>query len=560
MELSKVALLYIILLSLGLQDAPLAAAEPAHIFYLIHTNKLDMALDHYQEYHNRFGRHDTEFLQQLGLSVLELGAKSYDAETLLMTLFGAGIAMNERTLPILIRAVEYPNPQLQLLALNFLARCQHDDADRSLLVALRSNSLVIRLEAAHQIAKKKHSQATQLIQSLMSKVDEELLPLFPQLYALIENPDAIRILRRLLSHHSEDVRIAAILSCAKTGRDDLLPKIKALATHASYAQQEACAAAFGNFNDDTAIPFLERFANSQIPEVRVAALKSLDALGANQYRDEIKRLALGGDLFAIIALGDIHGSQEALWQLAQSKNNQISLNAVVGLLKQCDPRSQKFLNSILIQDSRDLAFIKNVSPGKSLSCWKAVPSARQNCDDYSIDLELSQSFRESLLIEAMNLPEENFFQIAAAIFDQQQNDLVPTAIELLEQLKTDRSVQFLKSYQQRAGAPLIRNYCNLALYRLQEEGPYAANLRKWVLQQADAPLIQLRPLVPWEVDSTISNYLITPHETSRLLVESYEAFAQRQDDEGINALLNAVRNGNSKNKYALAGLLMRASL
>jgi len=558
-ELSKVALLAALSVNI-FSFAEFAAEEPAHIFYLIHTNKLDMALDHYQDYHKRFGRHDTEFLQQLGLSVLELGAKSYDSETLLMTLFGAGIAMNERTLPILMRAVEFPNPQLQLIALNFLARCQHDEADRSVLLALKSNNLLIRLEAAHQIAKNKHPHAAQLVESLMSKVDEELLPLFPQLYALIGNADAIRILRRLLAHHSEDVRLSAILSCAKTGRDDLLPKIKALSMHASYAQQEACAAAFGNFNDETTIPFLERFAQCKIPQVRLAALISLEALGANQSRDEIKRMALQGDVFAITALGDIPGTQETLWQLAQSKNNQISLNAVIGLLKQCDPRAQKFLNAILIQDSRDLAFVKNVSAGKSLSCWKALPSARQNYDDFSIDLELSQSFRESLLAEAVNLPEDNFFQIAAAVFDQQQNDLVPTVIELMEQLHTERAVNFLKSYQQRAGAPLIRNYCNLALYRLQEEGPYAENLRKWVALQADAPLIQLRPLVPWEVDSTVASYQITPHETSRLLVDSYEAFAQRQDDEGINALLNAVRFGNSKNKYALAGLLMRASL
>lgn len=559
MELFKIAF-SALACALSIQGTQLHADEPAHIFYLIHTNKLDTALDHYQHYLAHYGRHDTEFLQQLGLSVLELGAKSYDEEALLMAMFGAGIAMNEKAMPILMRGVEMPNPKIQLIALNFLARCHHDDADRCLLTALKSNSLLVRLEAAHQIAQKKYPQAAYLIESLMNKVDKELLPLFPQLFASIGNADALRILRRLLAHPREDVRIEAILSCAKSGRDDLLIKIKALAMHASYVQQEACAFAFGKFRDDSTIPILEKFAQSHIPQVSLAALYALNSFGVMSAQAEIKNLALNGDLFAIAALGGMHGTQETLWQLAQSKNSQISLNAAIGLLKQADVRCQQFLEGILIRDSRDIAFTKIVSQGKSLSYWRSVPSARQNYEDQSLDLELSQNLRETLLMAAAELPEETFFQIVSSVFDRQQNDLVPCAIVLLEQLRSEKSIAFLKKYQQSAGAPLIRNYCNLSLYRMQAEGPYAENLRRWIALQTDAQLIQLRPYIPWEVDNSINNYQITPHETSRLLVETFEAFAQRQDDAGINALLHAVRFGNSKNKYALSGLLMRASL
>lgn len=542
----------------------LVAAEPTdfpvHIFYLIHTKKFDKALEHYQDYFDRFGRHDTEFLQQFGLSILEQGAKSYDPEIQLMTLFGAGIAMNEKALPILIRGIEVSHPQLQLIALSSLARSQNDAADSCLLSALRSNNLLVRLEAAHQIALKKHRQATHFVESLMGKVDDELLPLFPQLFAAIGNADALRILKKLLAHSSEEVRIEAIISSAKAGRDDLLPKIKILANQHSYGQQEACACAFGLLKDESAIPFLKNFAMSPIPQVRLAALQALYRLGITQAQDGIKDLAFKGDLFAVVALGEMPNNQDALAQLAQSQNFQVRINAVIGLLKQSDPRCQPFLDAILIRDSRDLAFKKITSPGKALFCWKAMPSARQNYEDFSLDSELSQHFRESILSEAASLPEDCFYQVVGSIFDKQQNDLVPAAIALLEEQHTERSILFLKSYQQLAGAPLIRNYCNLALYRMHEEGPYGENLRRWVEQQANEQIIQLRPFIPWEVDSSLANYKIMPHETSRLLIEAFEAFAQRQDDAGINALLNAVRTGSSKNKYALAGLLMRASL
>jgi hypothetical protein len=131
---------------------------------------------------------------------------------------------------------------------------------------------------------------------------------------------------------------------------------------------------------------------------------------------------------------------------------------------------------------------------------------------------------------------------------------------LLEQQHSPQAIALLKKHQQRAGAPLIRSYCTLSLYRLGEEGPYGEILCNWVEKQVDADLIQLRPLVPWDIDGELTSYQITPHETSRLLVEAFETFALRQDNRGINALLNAVRCGTTKNKYALAGLLMRAAL
>ncbi len=172
--------------------------------------------------------HDTEFLQQLGLSLLEHGARHSDPEIQRMALFGAGIAMNERALPILAKGINSPVPQLQLFSLNFLARYQHDEADLLLLQALRSNFILIRFEALHQLAMKKHPKTSNHIESLMGKVNNELIPLFPQLFALVDDAEAVRMLRKLLNHPQETVRIEAIINSARCGRDDLLPKLEPL--------------------------------------------------------------------------------------------------------------------------------------------------------------------------------------------------------------------------------------------------------------------------------------------------------------------------------------------
>jgi HEAT repeat protein len=392
---------------------------PPHIYYLIHTNRIDTALDHYQDYVDQHGRHDTEFLQQLGLSVLQQGAKSRDPDINLMTLFGAGIAMNERALDILIRGIEGPNPQLQFIAMHFLARYNDDDADNCLLQALRSNNLLIRFEAARQIALKKLPKATHLIESLMGKVDSNLLPLFPQLFAAIGDSDSSKILRRLLSHPDEDVRIEAVLSAAKAGRDDMLPKIKILAMQHSYPLQEACAYAFGCFKDETTIPILEGLSKSTVSQVQLAALQALYKFDRQSAADGIKSMAAEGDLYAINALGEIPGSQELLYSLSQCNHSQVRLNATLGLLKLHDSRCQPLLKSILIRDQRDLAFVKMSSQGKALSYWKTQPSTRQNFEDFSIDLELSQHFRESVLEQLIELPKEIFYTAVEAVFDSQ---------------------------------------------------------------------------------------------------------------------------------------------
>jgi hypothetical protein len=132
-------------------------------------------------------------------------------------------------------------------------------------------------------------------------------------------------------------------------------------------------------------------------------------------------------------------------------------------------------------------------------------------------------------------------------------------VKCLETLKSPATIQLLKEEQQKAGSPLIRNYCNLALYRLQEEGPYAQLLYDWVSKQYKEDLIRFRPFFSWGKRETPSTFQLNPEETSKLLIESFEALTASQNDEGITMLLQAIRYGNGKNRYALAGMLMRAA-
>jgi HEAT repeat protein len=288
-------------------------------------------------------------------------------------------------------------------------------------------------------------------------------------------------------------------------------------------------------------------------------LKSLYQLGKKEVRAQVEMFAKQNELFAIYMLGEMEGSEDLLAELATSQNIQTRFNAGLALLERQDKRALPVLIELFIKDARDLALTQTTSAGKSLAAWKVVPSAKQNFDENPIAHELSLDIKEALLDKIIDLPENEFFQLADLILSSRQNDLAPIIVDLLKNLQTPEAIALLKKYQQAVGSPLIRNYCNLALFELKEPGPYRDNLREWVTKQQEQELIRFRPFIPWEMRHDDSPYELTPEDTSRLLIEAFEAFAQLQNDTGIDVLLEAMVNGNPKNKYALVGLLMRAA-
>ena len=66
------------------------------------------------------------------------------------------------------------------------------------------------------------------------------------------------------------------------------------------------------------------------------------------------------------------------------------------------------LLEILIRDARDLGFVSLHSMGQSLSAMKAVPSATQNFEENPLLHELSLSYREEILEDALESQKKSF--------------------------------------------------------------------------------------------------------------------------------------------------------
>jgi HEAT repeat protein len=546
-----------IFLSLLTSHLNASSFETNRVLFLMSQGKVDDAIDLYRIIEQSTGKQDFELLQRIGLILLDQGIKSSEPEKQLTAIFGAGISTNDCAFYLFEEGLRSTFPQIQAVALNLLGRTQTDEAFELIHRMMGSPYALIRLEAAYQLALIKHPQATAQIEALMQKIDPIAIPLFPRLFALIGDNASLKILRKLLSNSDNAVRVAAIHSAVEFGRDDLLPQIRKLATQPNATQQEAAALALGAFQDTSSLDLLKRLCKSQHGAVQIAALSALYRLGVKEAAYPLVAIAKQGNLFAIQALAEIPGSEEVLVQLTQHPQVHVRLNASLILLEHKDRRALPGITSALVQDAREYAYAKIVSPGKALSAWKAIPSASHQGEEAQMLQELSLAFREELLENALTLPAEDFLKLAQAIFQSKQNDLVPLLIRLIVNLDTEEAAQLLKHYQQQTGAPLIRQYAALGLVKMKEEGPYVEALKSWVMAQQGIEILQFRPFLPADQRDPLNTYEMTPQESARLLVEALEVFAEEDDTHAIPLLLQALQQGHPHNRPVIAGLMLK---
>lgn len=533
------------------------SVSPPEILYKARIGKLDHAISLYERYCKERGCQDFELLQNMGLLIIEQGWKSKDPQEQLLALFGAGTAKNARLIPILENGICHPNPQIQLASLYFLADLCDDRADKILQKAMSSDYLIIRYEAAKILAVKKDVNVISHIEGLMCKLDAAAMPLFPPFFSLAGDEHATSMLKKFFSDKNSKVRLAAILSCLDHKRDDMIIPIRTLAQHGNIEEQEAALYTLGALKDSGSYKILEAACCSKRENIRLAALISLYELGSKEALFEIEALALKGNVYAITALGSMAGSEDVLVNLQESENILIRYNACLALLKRKDPRCIPVLYEILLKDARDVIVLENPSPGMVLTSWKPIFSASEKIEKLDVDPDLLLAKREEILKTCLDLPKNVFFQIANKILCTKDCDLVPALIALIETLQNEEAIQFLKSELHRAGAPMVRAFCNLGLFRLKESGPYAQFVRQWAKDLKQLEIISFRPIVPKARGTSIMP--LTPKDTSRLFIETLTSLANQKDAEAIDALLCSLCQGNPKNRFALAGILIRAT-
>jgi len=201
------------------------------ILYLIQRGEVERGIKLYQSYIKEVGTHDFSILEQMGSLLLHLGAKSKDEESLLLTMFGLGIAQSIEGMDLYEMGITSSDPMIQMATIQFLTRLQQDGVEELLLKAFSSPFLQVRMEAAYVLAMRRSEKVTGIIDSLLQRLPPVFHVYFPELFAMIGTPDAVAVLKRMVNHFHLPVRLASILAAAKYTRDDIVPEIRARSTH-----------------------------------------------------------------------------------------------------------------------------------------------------------------------------------------------------------------------------------------------------------------------------------------------------------------------------------------
>lgn len=499
---------------------------------------------------------DETLVEEMALALLSKGVQSNDPEVAILALFGASVSMNEKAEALIEQAYHSSHPQIQLAALSMLARSKSESSLFVLNQAIGASHPLIRLEAAYLLAERRAPQASIKIESLMQKMPEEVHFLFPRLFALIGDEMSTKTLRRLLSHSDEKVRVEAILAIGKAGRDDLSRDIRRNLSHPDALSKEAASVAIGQLRDESAVPLLIKLSKSGTTSVKIAALKSLKIFNYEESLEALEKFALDGNLFAISILAAYPEAKPTLRRLMSHTDKSVRANTTLALLTLRDPKAAEGLSDLLIKDRRDICYVPVATPAGGLTAFKAVPSAKQNLSEGPTHFELSLQLREEALQRALELDNETFYPIARMILNEGQNDLVPLLMTLLENKGTD-SIDFLKEEEQRAGAPYIRAYAALTLFRMRENGHYEKKLKNWIKSESTLDLVKFRPFIPWELRQG-NSFELTPNEKASLWISILEAFIGEDPDKAIDLLLEMIGANAGKNRFVFAGLLLRS--
>ncbi|MGR3973419.1 MAG: hypothetical protein QRY72_02440 [Candidatus Rhabdochlamydia sp.] len=538
--------------------SPLIGTQKEQIRYLLNQREFHQAFDLYLTYKQQVKRHDFELLTELGTTLLEQGAQSQVLALELSSLYGLNIAQITPSTAILESLLNTPHLQTKLTALSLLAKMYHDKADELLTKCTTSSIPLIALESVRHLAEKKHPKAAAYLEALMHKFPPEFSVYFPPLFALINSPEAVGQLKKLLYSSSLNTRVETLLCLAKSHHDDLLPHIRPYLTHLSHQEQEAAALAVALLKDSSSLSQLHHLSKSHFASVELTSLYALYLLGSSSSLSSIKQIADQGDLFAITLMGSLPSSGSTLKNLQVHSHLSVRLNATLSLLLQKDSACLKTVPEFLFRDHKDLGFIPITSAGKALYAWKVISSASLQESNMAMAIQnMSLSLREQMLKMAVELEEQDFLWIASQLFQHQQIELIPLLSYLLENHKTEGALNLLKQHSEVGNLPLIRMYCHLALFRLKEKGPYADYLKEWIHQTLLTDMMHFNPLASSLLPATsFPSYELSPSENGVLLMQSYEAIAQRHSEEGIDLLLQGIHKGHPNNRYALAGLLL----
>lgn len=536
--------------------------KSTQVAYLLQSGKCEEAIDKISLFKNEdplFFHSDV--IQKLTSSIISSSIESRNDEDVMLGLFALSIAHDEELIALIEPVILSPNPYIQLASVRVLSSFPSDKSGQLLEQALCSDFFFIRLEAAYELAKRRHPNGYQHLEALYWKLEPEFRPLLSQAFAYEGSTSSIEMLKRQLLDESIDVRLAAITACGAIRNDDIVDMLEKQALDPDVRIQEAVAFQLAISGYATSLDVLVKLSSSPNDFVALAAAYGRYTLGDREASCIIEEKAALDNIFAIKLLGLIDSvGTTILTTQSQNSSNIVKINAIASLLEQKDPNGAIAFVDFLGQTNKDLLVETVLSPGKQLYAYTITPSmyASKLMDNYRVEMGIHNL--QQLIENSSNLSETQFLDVAEHVLRTNNRALIPITIQLVENINSDNAIHLLKRAREEIGAPFIRSLSNLALFHLTKEQKYRACLLELTEKIDINRVLKMRPPAPWNPQVEKSPFTLTLEEESELIVATFMALAEAHDQAAVQTLLTALKSGNKSNRPLIAALLLRASL
>ena len=498
-------------------------------------------------------------LELLAAQVFQKVASSDDPEAVIMTLLATAACNHPLSLQLSRELIRSSNPIIQLVTVQALSALNSADGDIILAEALRSDYPVIRLEAAWRLANRRTKDSFFQIDALLYKLPPEMAGYLPELFAIEGSPKSILRLQQFLFSPNEELVLQTLLAIGRNHLSSLASSLSTFQSH-SPAILEALAFALEAADSEQTRSRLHLLATHQDCAVRIRAALSLISLGELAYQEDITSLAFQGNPFAANALGDC---PEPLPKelLHASFPKPFQLNIALSLLSHKQGSCVPQIKQLLLSPDESI-LTSSASLGQSIGYWQFSSLESFDKELWPAVREQTLVAKEMVLTDALDLDQDDFLDIASALFANGRVELYPVLLQLLTNQQSDKAITLLTNEANRPGAPYNRAFATLGLFRLGVEKEDKALFASILDLSREKELQSWRFPLPWMAYQQFDEKNPQQHAaaTAKLYIETIETLATSASPEAVELLTEELDKAPPKYLPFVVTALLHTSL
>ncbi len=265
--------------------------------------------------------------------------------------------------PMLIKRLADSYEDVQEAAVGALGMLQRYLDINEILVMLRSDSSVLRRNAACLLGNMKAERAVDDLGFALKDAQAPVRRAVVGALSRIGTEDAVRYLKYALTDEDPDIRISATLSLGAIGGRDILESLTILTVDPDNFVRVSAARALGMLRDKDSIMILLPLLHDESGFVITTAIEALQAVGGDEACRAITGMLASADdevkRTAIVALAGFSGTKELLVPFLREPDWATRIAAVKALGRQMQPEIRSELE-ILLDTEEDPTVVKAV--------------------------------------------------------------------------------------------------------------------------------------------------------------------------------------------------------